>query len=92
MRVSEIRERESWRLEIKKKKSSMKGEKKKMKKNKKKIIINGSQTVLVTKDQIVHFLKPLNMLGNTPNFRIGYCNLAVLLYVHTSHRSGLFFG
>ena len=33
------------------------------------IIINGSQTVLMTKDQIGHFLKPLDVLGNIPNLR-----------------------
>ena len=56
------------------------------------IKINGSQTVLVTKDQIGHFLKSLNVLGNITKLRIRYCNFSVLLYVHTSHRSGFFFG
>ena len=47
-----------------------------MKKNNKKIIIiDGSQTVLVTTDQIGHFLKPLDVFGNTPNLRVGFWNL-----------------
>ena len=54
------------------------------------IIINGFQTVLVTKDQIGHFLKSFNVLGNITKLRIRYCNFSVLLYVHTSHRSGFF--
>ena len=44
---------------------SVKGERKKRKKN----CLYGAQTVLVTKDQIGHFLKPLDVLGNTPNLR-----------------------
>ena len=31
--------------------------------------------VLVTKDQIGHFLKPLDVLGKTPNLKVGYCSL-----------------
>ena len=31
--------------------------------------------VLVTTDQIGHFLKPLVVFGNTPNLRVGFWNL-----------------
>ena len=53
----------------------MKGEKKKMKI----IIIDGSQTVLVTTNQIGHFLKPLDVFGNTPNLKVGFWNLPYIL-------------
>ena len=33
------------------------------------------QTVLVFKYQIVHFKKPLDVFGITPNLKVGYCNL-----------------
>ena len=54
----------------------MKGEKEEKEKINKKIngIINGAQTALVIKDQIGHFVKPLDMFGNSPNLMIGYCN------------------
>ena len=58
--------------------SGVKGEKeeKENKKTKKKNgIINGAQTVLMIKDQIGHFVKPLDVFGNTPNLRVGYYNL-----------------
>ena len=64
-RELEVRDRE-------KKFSSVKGKKKNRKKNS---LINSVQTVLVTKDQIGHFLKPLDVFGNTPNLRVGFWNL-----------------
>ena len=33
------------------------------------------QTALVFKYQIVHFKKPLDVFGITPNLKVGYCNL-----------------
>ena len=64
-RELEVRDRE-------KKFSSVKGKKKNRKKNS---LINSVQTVLVTKDQIGHFLKPLDVLGKTTNLKVVYCNL-----------------
>ena len=43
------------------------------------IIIDGSQTVLVTTNQIGHFLKPLDVFGNTPNLKVGFWNLPYIL-------------
>ena len=34
----------------------------------------------MVKDQIGHFLKPLNVLGITPNLRVDYCNLPFILF------------
>ena len=64
-RELEVRDRE-------KKFSSVKGKKKNRKKNS---LINSVQTVLVTKDQIGHFLKPLDVFSITQKLRKSYCNL-----------------
>ena len=65
-RELEVRDRE-------KKFSSLKGKKKNRKK--KNSLINSAQMVLVTKDQIGHFIKPLDVFGKTPNLKVDYCNL-----------------
>ena len=43
--------------------------------------------MLVIKDQIGHFVKPLDVFGNTPNLRVGYCNLPYI-YIYISEESG----
>ena len=35
--------------------------------------------MLVTTDQIGHFLKPLDVFGNTPNLRVGFWNLPIII-------------
>ena len=35
----------------------------------------------MVKDQIGHFLKPLNVLGITPNLMVDYCNLPFILFL-----------
>ena len=39
--------------------------------------------MLVIKDQIGHFVKPLDVFGNTPNLRVGYYNLPyIYIYIY----------
>ena len=37
--------------------------------------------MLVTTDQIGHFLKPLDVFGNTPNLRVCFWNLAKIIII-----------
>ena len=45
--------------------------------------------VLVFKDQIGHFLKPLDVFGIILYLKVGYCNLPIILFSDFSHCSQL---
>ena len=67
--------RDQRELEVRDREKKFFGVKEKKKSRKKNSLVNNAQTVLVTKDQIGHFIKPLDVFGKTPNLKVDYCNL-----------------
>ena len=76
------REREFFWCEEERAKRQSKGKGKL--KNDKNDLINGAQMMLVFKDQISHFLKPLDVFSMISYLRVGYCNLPIILFSHCS--------